>query len=95
MNGKATRDFTNFRQPPIEEEDYLGSRAIIDGRYKLVIHDTKASAVKRELFDLQADEAEKNNLYTEQKELAESLQQKMRAWQLSVLTSLSGADYRK
>ena len=39
QGGKATRDFTNYRQPAITEADYLGPRAIVDGRFKLVIHE--------------------------------------------------------
>ena len=37
--GKATRDFSNYRHPAINEADYLGPRAIIDGNFKLVIHE--------------------------------------------------------
>ena len=66
MGGKATRDFTNFRHPAITDDDYLGPRAIIDGRFKLVIHEQKSGDVKRELFDLQADPAEKTNLFEQQ-----------------------------
>ncbi|MBM3858564.1 MAG: N-acetylgalactosamine-6-sulfatase [Verrucomicrobia bacterium] len=88
--GKATRDFQNYRHPVIREEDYLGARTIIVGRHKLVIHDPK-----RELFDLQADPAEKNNLLDQQPDVAAKLQKQLRDWQQSVLRSLTGADYRK
>jgi arylsulfatase A-like enzyme len=94
MNGKATRDFTNFRHPAITDDDYLGPRAIIDGRFKLVIHEQK-NATRRELFDLEADPAEKMDLVEQQAERAEKLQGKLRDWQQSVLRSLTGADYRK
>jgi arylsulfatase A-like enzyme len=93
--GKATRDFTNFRHPAITDSDYLGARAIIDGNFKLVIHEPKQGAPKRELFDLQADPAEKNNLLAEQPAIAGKLQTELRDWQQSVLTSLTGADYPK
>jgi arylsulfatase A-like enzyme len=95
MGGKATRDFTNFRQPAITDDDYLGPRAVIDGRFKLVLHDIKDDSVKRELFDLETDPAEKINLVDRETALAEKLQGKLRGWQQSVLHSLSGADYRK
>ena len=49
----------------------------------------------RELFDLAADPAEKTNLVGERAEVAERLQGKLKAWQESVLKSLSGADYRE
>ena len=95
MGGKATRDFTNFRHPAITDDDYLGPRAIIDGRFKLVIHEQKNGDVKRELFDLKTDPAEKTNLLEQQRSTADQLQTKLRDWQKSVLQSLTGADYRK
>lgn len=95
MGGKPTRDFNNFRHATITEADYLGPRAIIDGDFKLVIHEQNGGTVKRELFDLAADPAEKANLLGEQTALAEKLQSRLRQWQDSVLQSLTGADYAK
>jgi arylsulfatase A-like enzyme len=95
MAGKLTRDFTNFRHPEITDADYLGPRAIIDGRHKLVIHETNDRSPRRELFDLQADPAEKTSLLAQQPAVAEDLQSKLREWQKSVLKSLSGADYNQ
>ena len=95
MGGKATRDFTNYRHPAITDADYLGPRAIIDGRFKLVIHEQKNGDPQRELFDLEADPAEKTNLITQQPATAEKLQILLRHWQQSVLRSLTGADYPK
>ncbi|HCN76070.1 MAG TPA: N-acetylgalactosamine-6-sulfatase [Verrucomicrobiales bacterium] len=94
MGNKATRDFTNFHHPVISEEDYLGARSIIEGDHKLVIHEQKGGAAKVELFDLKADPAEKTNLAEKQPDLVKSLQSKLRAWQESVLKSLTGADYQ-
>lgn len=91
--GKATRDFSNYRHPVAREEDYLGARAIIEGNYKLVIHDQKKGAAQRELFDLKADPGEKNNLLSQQSDVAAKLQKQLRAWQQSVLQSLTGKDY--
>jgi arylsulfatase A-like enzyme len=93
--GKPTRDFKNFRQPPITDDDYLGPRAIIDGSYKLVIHEQNSGQVRRELFDLSADPAEKNNLFDQQSAVASKLQNRLHQWQDSVLHSLSGDDYMK
>jgi arylsulfatase A-like enzyme len=95
MAGKATRDFTNFRQPPVTDDDYLGPRAIIDGRHKLVIHEQRNGNVRRELFDLVADPAEENNLLESSAGIAERLDVRLREWQTSVLQSLTGADYGK
>ena len=93
-SGKATRDFRNVRQPALTEEDYLGPRAIIDGRYKLVIHERKDGSPQRELFDLETDPAEKQDLTTAQPGIADALQTRLRDWQQSVLHSLTGADYK-
>ena len=95
MDGKATRDFTNFRHPVISDSDYVGPRAIIDGDFKLVIHDGKDGEARRELFDLRADPAEKTNLIEQQSATAEKLQTALHDWQKNVLHSLTGADYAK
>ncbi len=89
MDGKATRSFRNVRQPPIEEADYGGPRAILDNRYKLVV-DADAG---QELFDLQLDEAEVDNVAEQNPETAQDLARRLREWQESVLESLTGADY--
>jgi arylsulfatase A-like enzyme len=94
-SNKATRDFSNYRHPAITEDDYLGPRAIIDGDFKLVVHELKAGDVRRELFDLTADPAEKTNLLEQQSPIAEKLQVRLTEWQRSVLHSLTGADYKK
>jgi arylsulfatase A-like enzyme len=94
--GKSTRDFSNFRHPDLSEEDLLGPRAIIEGKHKLVIHESKKDGqAALELFDLQTDPAEKTNLLHQQPELAKKLQMKLRQWQDGVLKSLTGADYQK
>jgi arylsulfatase A-like enzyme len=95
MAGKPTRNFVNFRHPNVAEEDYRGPRAIIDGRFKLVIHDPKTGGPKHELFDLESDPGEKTDLLTTQPETAARLRQAMRHWQTGVLRSLTGADYAK
>jgi arylsulfatase A-like enzyme len=95
MGGKATRDFTNFRHPQITEADYFGPRAIIDGPFKLVIHETRNGPARRELFDLPADPGEKINLLDQQPTRVQELEARLRQWQDSVLQSLTGADYHK
>lgn len=91
--GIPTRNFINFTYPSISETDYGGPRAIIDGDLKLVFHDQKQGEPKIELFDLQTDPAETNNLIRQQPAAAEKLQADLRQWQTSVLNSLTGADY--
>jgi len=92
--GKATRNFSNFRHPKITDSDYLGSRAIIDGDFKLVIHEKKKGEPTIELFDLGSDPAEKVNLADQQPATSDRLQTRLRQWQQSVLNSLTGADYQ-
>ena len=94
MDVKATRNFQNFHQPAITEDDYAGPRAIIEGRYKLVIHEGKDKP-RRELFDLESDPAEKTNLAAQHPAEVDRLQGKLRDWQKSVLQSLTGADYSR
>ena len=92
--GKATRDFRNVRQPPPADRDFLGPRAIIDGQMKLVIHDGKQAERRMELFDLEHDPAETRNLADQQPEARRRLEEALRAWQQSVLSSLRGGDYQ-
>jgi arylsulfatase A-like enzyme len=80
MGGKATRAFNNYRHPAITEDHYHGPRAIIDGRFKLVIHDQRSGNIKREIFDLESDPAETRNLLAKQSETAERLQIGLRKW---------------
>ncbi|MBC7821256.1 MAG: sulfatase-like hydrolase/transferase [Planctomycetaceae bacterium] len=93
QGGKATRDFTNYRHPALTDADELGPRAIIDGQFKLVIHEPNQAAPKHELFNLDSDPAEKTDLLQKQPAVAEKLQAQLHRWQQSVLRSLIGADY--
>jgi arylsulfatase A-like enzyme len=90
--GSATRDFQNFQHREILPQDFAGPRAVVDNRYKLVVDGTKDGG--RELFDLRADPAEKNNLIAAHPAEAEKLAAILQTWQRSVLESLTGADYR-
>lgn len=89
--GLPTRNFKNYHQPPITENDYAGARTIVDNRYKLVIDGDKNTGT--ELFDLRQDPAEKNNLLETEPGVARQLADHLRAWQTSVLNSLREADY--
>jgi arylsulfatase A-like enzyme len=93
MNGIATRNFTNFHHPDIQEKDFGGARAILDNQFKLVIHDRIGENAERELFDIKKDSAETNNLIHELPEMALLLEEKLKIWQQSVLESLMGNDY--
>jgi arylsulfatase A-like enzyme len=93
MNGIATRNFTNFHHPDIQEQDFGGGRAILDNQYKLVIHGGLGEDARKELFDIKNDPSESNNLISELPEVASALGEKLRKWQQSVLESLMGQDY--
>ena len=93
MDGRFTRNFRNFHHPEIAEDDFLGARAILDNRYKLVIGGERGDETVKELFDLRADQAEETNLVEAQPEIAADLERQLREWQESVLNSLTGKDY--
>ena len=95
QGGKATRNFINWRHPALTADDTRGPRSIIEGRLKLVIYDQKNGALRQELFDIDADPAERTNLIGRQPDRDEQLRTKLRAWQDSVLRSLTGADYAR
>ncbi len=95
LGGIPTRNFTNVKHPEITEADYRGPRAVVGERYKLVVHESQNQQLRRELFDLNADPAEKHNLASEKPELVREMEQQLRAWQQSVLNSVRGADYRE
>jgi arylsulfatase A-like enzyme len=90
----ATRNFLNFHHPDIQEGDFAGPRALLDNRFKLVLDGEGRGQPVKELFDVRADPAEKNNLIAAHPAEAARLEQQLRAWQQSVLESLTGADYR-
>jgi arylsulfatase A-like enzyme len=94
MGGKRTRDFRNLRHASITDADYRGERTIIEGDHKLLIRPRKSGETAIELYDLKADPAEKTDRSAEMPERVRDLQTKLRAWQESVLKSLTGADYR-
>ncbi|MEQ8790899.1 MAG: sulfatase-like hydrolase/transferase [Pirellulaceae bacterium] len=94
MAGLFTRNFRNLRQTTITEQDFGGARVIRDNRYKLVVHGPADGKQTTELFDLDEDPAEKTNLVEAKPQIAKRLEEQLRAWQQSVLESLTGADYR-
>ena len=93
MNGIFTRNFRNFHHPDITDKDFEGPRAVVDNRYKLVIHEERDGEVSRELFDMILDPAEERDLSKDLPRLAESMEKLLGSWQRSVLNSLTGADY--
>jgi arylsulfatase A-like enzyme len=92
MDGKHTRSFRNLQYPATGKNDFGGARAMIDNRYKLVV-DQSQNELAIELFDLQIDPGEENNLRSSKPELVENMQKQLFDWQASVLKSLTGIDY--
>jgi len=93
MAGKYTRTFSNLHYPVMSEQHVGGPRVVLDNRYKLVMGAKSAGTSAVELFDLRNDPAEAHNLATSNPEVAQTMQKQLREWQLSVLKSLTGADY--
>ena len=95
MDGRYTRNFHNLHHPKISDQDFAGSRAILGNRYKFVVDGQSGGEIVKELFDVRDAPAEAHNVIEEKPEIASSMEQRLRDWQQSVLTSLTGADYRK
>jgi arylsulfatase A-like enzyme len=91
MDGIPTRNFQNFHYPAIDPRDFAGPRVILESDYKLVIDGSEGSG--KELFNLRDDPAEKHNLAASEPAIVERLERRLREWQQSTLTSLTGADY--
>lgn len=93
MNGIPTRNFKNFIHPDIQEQDFSGPRTLLGNQYKLVIHGGTGEEAEKELFDINADPAEENNILSDFPEIADNMEKALNEWQQSVLESLIGNDY--
>ena len=94
LGGRYTRNFVNFHHPEIREQDFGGVRVLLGNRFKLIVKSRDGKPDTRELYDVRKDPAEKQNLVKAEPEAVRGLEKKLRAWQQSVLESLTGADYR-
>lgn len=94
MAGKFTRNFRNYKYNKISEKDYGGERAMMQGQYKLVVKEQSPDSSGFELYDIQNDRGEKQNLANQNPEIVEEMLAEMRKWQKSVLNSLTGGDYK-
>ena len=59
-----------------------------------MIHGSTGEAAEKELFDINADPAEENNILSDHPEIAEKMENTLHNWQQSVLESLIGKDYQ-
>lgn len=62
-------------------------------QYKLFLDGKSPNENGFELYDIQNDPGELNNLADEYPEIVREMQLDLRKWQESVLNSLTGADY--
>lgn len=92
MRGIPTRNFTNFHHSTVQSADYGGTRVILDGGHKLIASGL-GDARSVELYDVVADPNESVNLIGKESSIAPELESKLKDWQDSVLSSLTGADY--
>jgi arylsulfatase A-like enzyme len=94
-DGRFTRSFWNCKYSAISESDFAGARVMMNDRYKLIVEGDTPNEKGYELYDIQNDPGETNNLADEYQEIVDEMQADLREWQESVLNSLTGADYRK
>lgn len=93
MGDKYTRTFRNFVYPEVSSAHTGGDRVMMKGKYKLVLDANRSEDSSVELFDISVDPAETINLAEQETELVKEMQKEMHEWQMSVLKSLTGADY--
>jgi len=93
-HGKYTRTFRNCVYTEISEEDFQGERVMMSDRYKLIIEGDTPNDRGFELYDIEKDPGETINLADDDPVMAAQMAAALRAWQESVLNSLTGADYR-
>ena len=93
MGDIYTRNFRNFHHPKVTDDDFAGSRVLLGDQYKLIVTGKRGSKPKLQLYDVRADPGEKKNLIDVKQDVAEHMNVQLRAWQQSVLASLTGADY--
>jgi arylsulfatase A-like enzyme len=95
LNDKYTRSFKNFVYNDISKDDYKGPRSIMFKNFKLVVDDGPENTDIMELYDIEKDRMETNNIIDSHSDTAANMKEKLFKWQESVLHSLTGADYEE
>ncbi|MDF1573365.1 MAG: sulfatase-like hydrolase/transferase [Bacteroidales bacterium] len=93
MDGKYTRTFRNYQYQEINESDFSGERVMMRGTYKLIVEGKSPNKHGFELYDIQKDPGESENLADAMPEMVQQMNTDLHNWQESVLNSLTGADY--
>lgn len=89
MNGKYIHTFRNLHYPVWSDEDTGGAWVMIDRQYKWGVETKDGIPLDIELFDLDEDLAEKNNMASLHPDIVEKMQGQLLKWQPSVLLSLT------
>jgi hypothetical protein len=76
------------------EDSFPGHAAWLDWPWKLHRIQDKKGKVKLELYNLAEDPREQKDLVTQDTERVNSMKFQLEAWQVSVVRSLNGKDYR-
>jgi arylsulfatase A-like enzyme len=91
-NAKKRKTYFKNHRHPVAGSEFEKTRAWIDNRYKLLF--PKGGNPEYELYDIVADKEESHDLASEHPEIVKRMATELRAWQLSVEKSLTGADYQ-
>jgi arylsulfatase A-like enzyme len=76
-----------------DDENYPGHAAWLDWPYKLHRINLKDEKVRFELYNLEKDPMEKNDIYTIETDKSKKMKQEIEQWLKSVVSSLNGDDY--
>lgn len=93
LGGSFTRNFHNQRYSEISKNDTIGQRSILKGNFKLLIEGQSPNDAGCELYNLQDDPGEMENLADKFPEVVKDLKAELLSWQRSVLESLAEKDY--
>ncbi|GAA5221039.1 sulfatase-like hydrolase/transferase [Membranihabitans marinus] len=94
MAGKYTRDFMNNKYKEISENHFQGERVIMKDGFKLILEGQSPNTMGDELYDIENDPREINNLADQYPQWVEEMKTELSNWQASVLNSLTGGDYK-
>jgi arylsulfatase A len=86
-------DLDAARIEPVPEDRFDGPAAWIEGRWKAVVRGAAEGGPRAELFDLEADAAEGQDLADREPARLDALLEKLRRWRRSVIDSCNGSDY--